>query len=65
MSVKKQLLSKCKQKLTWFTHEQRKVHPDVDIEFNLLSIFIHHKKVLTAIDFEEEIKITKTKIKKY
>ena len=45
-SIKKHLLSKRKQKLTWFKDELRKVHPDVNIELNFLSIVIDHEKDL-------------------
>ena len=52
ISVKKHLLSKRKQKLTWFKDELRKVHPDVNIELKFLSIVINHEKDLRKLNLK-------------
>ena len=55
ISVKKHLLSERKQKLTWFKDELRKVHPDVNIELNFLSIVINHEKDLRKLTLKRSI----------
>ena len=65
ISVKKHLLSKRKQKLTWFKDELRKVHPDVNIELNFLSIVFNHEQDLRQLTLKRsKSRKRKSKIKK-